>query len=246
MGPFWSEFQVLAIVAWGWVSFSKSLSLFRFLLSALPSQLSYVKNILLTTGNNDVQNARNVIRLHGKKMNGRTDSILRLQKGRRQKGSQTPDKCSYCKISGHLRADCRSRKFDEKLGYFFPNRDAPWRANMEEAIKRWIEEAVKEDRTKRNGHKPSNNGKYDNKSGKVNVTQEDEEETDDSFAFDDEQDIEPLDQENLNCIAASYCDEGFSMHLINEQITGTLLSIISIVGLSILVPLVISQEIFHF
>ena len=116
-------------------------------MEALPPELSSVKDTLLNTNNNNLPNARRLLRSAGKKLlNTKPEIIMRIGGDNRRRTKHPAAHngnrpCSYCKIKGHTRSECRSRKYDEQLGYFLPNRDAPWKANMEEAIKK-VEEFI--------------------------------------------------------------------------------------------------------
>jgi hypothetical protein len=164
---------------------------FLRLMDSLPTSMEAIKNIMITNGNDDIGHARRLLRRHQRRLMSGGASLLNISKkriNRKEKGSKP---CNYCRNTDHARPECTARRADEKLGYYLPHRDAPWRAVMEESIKKRIHNAIEEFIAK----SKRKSGQYDHKSGKILLTKsEEKEELPEDYDSGN-------DDENLNCIA---------------------------------------------
>ena len=114
---------------------------FLRLLKAFPDSLEGVRQNLIVNGQYDIANARRLARRFSSSFSQPSDSILRI--GGKNRDKLNKHVCQYCRKSGHSRFKCSIRLADEKLGLHLPNRDAPWRAQMEETIQKRIDEAFR-------------------------------------------------------------------------------------------------------
>ena len=85
-------------------------------------------------------NLRRIIQQFSSRLGAPRGSVLRM--GGKKKGKLEKLNCNYCHHSGHLCKHCKAHNQDESLGFYLPQRDAPWRAVMEEKIQAWIDKAV--------------------------------------------------------------------------------------------------------
>jgi hypothetical protein len=112
------------------------------LIKGLPENMSTIRDILTTKENPNLAFARRMLRQHRHRFN--TPKSIFTVGGRRMVKRPPSNTCNYCKKDGHPRSDCRAKAADEKLGYYLPSRDAPWRCVMEESINKRIDLAVSE------------------------------------------------------------------------------------------------------
>jgi hypothetical protein len=190
---------------------------FLKLMDSLPTSMEAIKNIMITNGNDDIHHARRLLRRHQRRLMSGGASLLKISKKRIHSKEKGKAPCNYCRNNDHARPDCPARRADEKLGYFLPHRDAPWRAVMEESISKRIHKAVEDfaAKTKRKHEQ------YNEKTGKLHFTKKPTQPSDsDSETEDDEND------ENLNCISDAYDEiEGFSFHVLTDKIENSLLAV---------------------
>ena len=106
----------------------------------LPPSFQGIYDNIILTGGQDIMNLRRIIRQFSSRLGAPRGSVLRM--GGKKKGKLEKLNCNYCRRSGHLRKHCKARNQDESLGFYLPQRDAPWRAVMEEKIQAWIDKAV--------------------------------------------------------------------------------------------------------
>jgi hypothetical protein len=119
---------------------------FLQLMDALPPDMEQIKTIMIANGDDNILGARRLLRRHTRRLTGKKDSLLKISDQRMPKkkysSSSASRPCFYCKRDGHLRSECHIKQTDERLGYYLPSRDAPWRAAMIESISKRVDEAV--------------------------------------------------------------------------------------------------------
>jgi hypothetical protein len=110
------------------------------LVKGLPENMSTIRDILTTKEVPNLAFARRMLRQHRHRFNV-PRSVFKVG-GKRFVKKPPSNFCNYCKNDGHDRSNCRAKHADEKLGYYLPTRDAPWRCVMEESINKRIDLAV--------------------------------------------------------------------------------------------------------
>jgi hypothetical protein len=195
-------------------------SRFLRLMDSLPTSMDAIKNIMITNGNDDIGHARRLLRRHQTRLTSGGASLLKISKQRIAVKEKGKSPCNYCRSSDHARPDCAARRTDEKLGYYLPHRDAPWRAVMEESISKRIHKAIEEYTAKTQ----RKHQQYNEKTGKLHFIKKKEKKEIPPPISDSNSESDS--DGNLNCIQDAYDEiEGFSFHVLTDEKENTLLSV---------------------